>query len=114
VLESTPLPGLRPEEVAPPGQQFFLRGVGVLADRSGRWGRLPHVLRSMTPYRQFFVDRDALSAYSACPGIRRRSLKTFLSGEDIKMKGGNIFQKGVHDVRLSQVNRLDILMAFLA
>ena len=42
MLESTPRPGLRPEEVAPSGQCLFRR-VGVLADQIGRRGRLPYV-----------------------------------------------------------------------
>jgi len=36
-----PRPGLRPEEVAPSGQQFFLRRVGVPADRKWQASRLP-------------------------------------------------------------------------
>jgi len=65
-----PRPGLRPEEVAPPGQQFSLRRVGVLADRRGRRGRLPYVWRPMTPHRQFFVDVISLSGLKVFRWLR--------------------------------------------
>ena len=62
VKKSTLLLGPSPEEVAPSGQQFFLGRVGVPADLKWQASRLPYVWRSMTQYRQFFVDTNALSA----------------------------------------------------
>jgi hypothetical protein len=63
------------------------------------------------PVAQFPIP---ISHVLSSPGVGGGAFVAFLSGQEVEVEGGEIFQDRIDELNVSCVNRLNVLMAFVA